>query len=101
MNGFEVERFSFEGKNYEIRIRSDGTKVYIRVFCEGEPANGFGYEVDTMTSFSLKRRMGFDSVKYLIHAAKEDVEQKRWEKHLEAVEKVKRHKQDRDPEQPE
>jgi hypothetical protein len=38
-----------------------------------------------MTAFDLKKLMGFDAIKQLIKSAREDVEQKRWERFLEAI----------------
>jgi hypothetical protein len=41
MIGIEIVPFSFEGKNYEIRIASDGATIRIRAFLNGKPANGY------------------------------------------------------------
>jgi len=88
MIGTEIVPFSFEGKDYEIRIVSDGATIRIRAFLNGKPANGYAYEINTITLFDLKRQIGFDGVKDLIQSAKEDVEQKKWERYLEAVDLV-------------
>lgn len=88
MIGTEIVPFSFEGKDYEIRIASDGATIRIRAFLNGKPANGYVYEINTITLFDLKRQIEFDGIKDLIQSAKEDVEQKRWERYLEAVDLV-------------
>lgn len=85
MTGIEVVPFSFEGKGYEIRVVSDGFTIRIRAFSGNQPANGYTYEVNTMTALDLKRLIGFDAIKDLIRLAQKDVEQKRWDRYLEAV----------------
>jgi hypothetical protein len=85
MTGIEVVPFSFEGKEYQIRVVSDGATIYVRAFCDNKPANGYSYQVTIMTAFDLKKLMGFDAIKQLIKSAREDVEQKRWERFLEAI----------------
>ena len=54
MQGIEVIPFEVEGKNYEVRIVSDGVTIFIRAFHEGKSANGFSYQVDWLTNFDLK-----------------------------------------------
>ena len=85
MSGIEVIPFSFEGKNYEIRVVSDGFTIRIRAFRDNKPVNGYVYEVNSMTVFDLKKQIGFNAIQNLIRLAQNDVEQKNWEKYLEAV----------------
>jgi hypothetical protein len=41
MTGIEVVPFSFEGREYQIRVVSDGATIYVRAFCDNKPANGY------------------------------------------------------------
>lgn len=85
MSGTEVVPFEFEGKQYQVRVVSDGVTIYVRAFLDNKPANGYEYRVNIMTSFDLKRAMGFDAVMDLVESAKEDIKLKRWEHLLKAI----------------
>ena len=87
MQGSEIIKvipFEFEGKNYEIRIESDGVTLFIRAFYKEKPANGFSYQVDHLTNFSLKKLIEYDAIEDLVTSAKEDILKKRWESLLKA-----------------
>ena len=85
MNGTEVIPFDFEGKQYQVRVISDGVTIYVRAFADNKPANGYEYRVNIMTSFDLKRAMGLDAIKDLVVSAMDDIRLKRWEHLLEAI----------------
>ena len=91
MSMFEVvERFSFDGKDYEIRTMSDGADIVIKVFCENKPANGFSYRFNIIEQADFKVLMQLDIMKTFIRIAREHVEQRHWEKYLSDLEKVRR-----------
>ena len=69
----QTEPFSHAGKEYEVRVISDGQSVFVKVFKGMEPANGFRYEVTLMTMQDAANVMGIDVVKHLIKTAKADV----------------------------
>ena len=85
MHSFEVIPFSFEGREYEIRVVSDGATIHVRAFHKGKPANGYSYQVDLMTAFDLKKLMVCDAIKELVDSAKNDVTERRWERLIEAM----------------
>ena len=89
MSAYQVTPFQHDGKEYEIRVNSDGLAVQIRAFLDGVPANGYIYQVNLTTAFDLKKIIGMDAIKDLIDMAKEDVKQKRWERFLEALDNTK------------
>ncbi len=78
-----MERIGFvaHGKEYEVRVISDGWTAYIRAFNKetGKPANGCKYQVDIGLTFfgnlesDIERIIGFDIVKHFIDLAKQDV----------------------------
>ena len=82
----QVIPFSFEDKEYEVRVVSDGATIHVRVFHEDKPANGYSYQVDIFTAFDLNKLMGFDAIKDLVESAKEDVRKKRYERLLKSME---------------
>jgi len=85
------EVFKANGKDYEIRIISDGATIRLRAFDKtGKPANGYTYQIDVTTNNDLKMIAGQDGVKEMIKFAKDDVAKKRWEKFLEAVKALKK-----------
>ena len=51
---FEKRTFQHDGKDYEIRISSDGCTIRIRTFLNGKPANGYIYSVDLLTQVDAK-----------------------------------------------
>jgi hypothetical protein len=74
--------FEFEGKQYEVRVVSDGFHVRIRAFLNGEPANGYIYSVDFPTTFDIMRKFQDDPVQELVNDAIKDVKGKIWERYL-------------------
>ena len=87
MNSHEIVPFEHDGKEYEIRVISDGATIYIRAFYQNRTANGYSYQVGVMKYFDLKKLMGFDAIKDLVDSAKQDVVENRWERFLEVLEK--------------
>lgn len=85
MNGNQVIPFEFEGKEYQIRVISDGATIYIRGFCDGRPANGYEYRINVTTAFDLKKLIRFQAITHLVELAKDDIRNKRWDRLLEAI----------------
>ncbi len=69
----QTEKFSHEGKEFEVRVISDGQSVYVKVFSSGNPVNGYRYEVTLETVHDAATVTGLDAVKHLIEIAKADV----------------------------
>jgi hypothetical protein len=80
--------FSFEGKDYEIRVISDGATTYVRAFCDGVPANGYTYQVSFPVTFDFERHFGVSAVGHLVESAKQDITEKAWERLLEAIKQI-------------
>lgn len=58
---------------YEVRVVSDGISVFLRVFRDGQPANGLRYEVSLETAQDASIVAGLDVVKDLIDTAIRDI----------------------------
>ncbi len=74
------ELFEFERKSYEVRIYSEGWKFTIRIYLDGNPVNGYKYSVDLPTAFDLHQIHNIDAIQKLVKLAKEDVQNKTWER---------------------
>lgn len=86
--------FTFEGKDYEIRVVSDGMTTYVRAFRDGAPANGYGYQVSFPVAFDLKKQLGVSAVDHLVDTAKRDITDKTWERVLEAIKQIEEHERE-------
>jgi len=75
--------FEHEGKDWEIRIFSDGWKFKVKAYIDGRPANGYSYSVEMPTAFDLQTVTGTDAIQTLVDIAKEDVVRNKWEKYVE------------------
>ncbi len=84
MTLIHTQQFSFEDKNYEIRVFSSGWEISIRVFEGEKPANGYTYAVSLPTAFDLEKIYNTDAVKALIDKAESDIRSKLWEKYVTA-----------------
>ena len=83
---YDSRPFENAGKKYEVRIASDGNTTYVRVFRDGQPANGYTYQVDQLTQVDAKMSgVGTDLVEVLVKSAKNDVETGVWERYVDAV----------------
>lgn len=80
--------FTFEDKDYEVRVVSDGSTIYVRAFREGAPANGYSYQVTVPIAFDFERCLGLSAVEQLIETAKKDVTEKAWEGLLDALKQI-------------
>ena len=84
MNLVKTEPFEFDKKQYEIRIFSDGWEFAIQAYINDKPANGYTYSVKLPTAFDLKKAWGLDAVQELVKTAKSDIENRNWERYVEA-----------------
>lgn len=67
-----IEKFTHNGKEFEVRVISDGISVFVRVFLDGTPANALRYEATLQTVHDVAAVIGLDVVKCLIITAKSD-----------------------------
>jgi len=88
------ELFEFEGKSYEVHIYSDGWKFTIRIYLNGNPANGYKYSVDLPTTFDLQQIHNVAAIQKLVELAKEDIQNKTWERfvtaHLQSIKTIEK-----------
>lgn len=69
----QKETFQHAGSEYEVRVISDGQWVFVTVFCNVKPANGYRYEATLETVHDAGIVSGLDAVKHLIEIAKADI----------------------------
>ena len=86
--------FTFEGKDYEIRVVSDGLTTYVRTFHDGVPANGYSYQVSFPVAFALNRQHGVSAVDHLVETAKRDITEKTWERVQEAIKQIEEYERE-------
>ena len=68
-----TQTFQHKGKDYDIRIISDGQSVFVKVFTDGKPANGIRYEATLETVHDAATVTDLDVVKELIKTAQADI----------------------------
>ena len=79
---FKSIPFEFEGEQYEVRLTSDGSTMYVRAFKDGQPADGFGYQVSFPVAMDIQAVMGLSAVEELIAEAQRNVRAKTWQEVL-------------------
>ena len=86
---YDTETFLHNGKEYEVRIVSDGLRTNVRAFLDGKPANGYSHSVDLHVDFSFTKKYGYSLVKELIDTARAEVINGQWERYLAAINQTK------------
>lgn len=86
---FKSIPFEFEDEQYEVRLATDGTTVYVRAFKNGEPADGFGYQVSLPMVMDIQAIMGLSAIDELIAEAQRNVRSKTWEEVLKLEAEMK------------
>jgi hypothetical protein len=83
--------FSHKGRNYEIRVFSDGHNMVVKAFEGNREANGYSHSVTFPVAVDLKHETGVDAIDVLIDDAKKDIVEERWEKYvLDWMEQIKK-----------
>ena len=72
--------FSFEEKNYEIKVFYDDKTINIVAFRNNYPANGFRHQIEISKNFSVKEIVNQKVINELIEIGKKDIFEKRWER---------------------
>lgn len=78
------EKFIHEGKDYEICLFSSGWDFTVKVYLDGKQANGYSYSVSLPTAFDLRNITGSDAIEVLFERAKNDIQEKNWERYVAA-----------------
>jgi len=74
--------FSFEEKNYEIRVFYDDRNINIVAFRNNYPANGFRHQIKISKNLSVIGIVNQKVINELIEIGKKDISEKRWERLL-------------------
>lgn len=74
--------FSFEEKNYEIRVFYDDKTINIVAFRNNYPANGFRHQIKISKSIAIEEILKQKVIDELIEICKKDISEKRWERLL-------------------
>lgn len=74
--------FSFEEKNYEIKVFYDDKTIDIVAFRNNYPANGFRHQIKISKNLSVKEIVNQKVINELIEICKKDISEKRWERLL-------------------
>lgn len=72
--------FSFEEKNYEIRVFYDDKTINIVAFRNNYPANGFRHQIKISKSIPIEEILKQKVIDELIEICKKDISEKRWER---------------------
>lgn len=78
--------FSFEEKNYEIKVFYDDKIINIVAFRNNYPANGFRHQIKISKSIPIEEILKQKVIDELIEICKKDISEKRWER-LTAIKK--------------
>ncbi len=72
--------FSFEEKNFEIKIFHDDNTINIVAFKNNYPVNGFRHQIKISKSIPIKEILKQKVTDELIEICKKDISEKRWER---------------------
>ena len=72
--------FSFEEKNYEIKVFYDNKTIDIVAFRNNYPANGFRHQIKISKSIPIEEILKQKVIDELIEICKKDISEKRWER---------------------
>jgi len=72
--------FSFEEKNYEIKVFYDDKTIDIVAFRNNYPANGFRHQIKISKNLSVEEIVNQKVIDELIEVCKKDISEKRWER---------------------
>ena len=75
--------FTFENKNYEIKIFYNNTLITIVVFHNNYPVNGFRHQIKISKNHQVKELLNRETIDEIIEIAKKDIVEKRWERLLQ------------------
>jgi hypothetical protein len=81
--------FTHDSQSYEVRVVSDGSTIYVKAFKDGQPANGYSYQISVPVAFDMKSLLGVSGIDDLVETAKHDVTQGTWEKFLVALDSLR------------
>lgn len=77
--------FTFENKQYEIRVLHGDNTINIVAFSNNHPANGYRHQIKIMKSSDPEKLLETDAVKELVEMSKNGIVEKRWDKVAEIL----------------
>jgi hypothetical protein len=75
--------FTFENKEYEIKVFYNDTLINILVFLKNYPVNGLRHYIKISKNLSVKMLLERKVIDELVDLAKKDILEKRWERLLQ------------------
>ena len=86
---FDSIPFTFEKKDFEIRIYYNDVTINVVAFLNGYPANGYRYQVKIPKKCSAKKVLENSPILELVEKCKNDIKEKKWEKLLKIIQESK------------
>ena len=80
MELFDTFPFSFEEKEYEIRVYYSDNLINVVAFHNNHPANGFRHQIQVSKKISVNELLKKDVINELVEISKKDILEKRWER---------------------
>ena len=75
--------FTFENKDYAIKIFYNDTLITILVFYNNYPVNGFRHQIKVSKNHAVKELLNRETIDEIIEIARKDIVEKRWERLLQ------------------
>jgi len=79
---FKTIQFSFEEKEYEIRVYYSDVLINVVAFYNNYPANGFRHQIKVSKKVSMNELLEKDVINELVEMSKKDIMERRWERLL-------------------
>jgi hypothetical protein len=72
--------FSYEEKEYEIRVYCTDRLINVVAFHNNHPANGFRHQIQVPKKISVNELLEKEVINELVDISKKDISEKRWER---------------------
>ena len=79
---FKSVPFTFEDKDYDIKVFYNDTTINTLVFHNNYPVNGFRHLIKISKKLSVKELLELNVIDEVIEIARKDIFEKRWERLL-------------------
>jgi hypothetical protein len=80
---FKSIPFTFENKDYAIKVFYNDTVINILAFHNNYPVNGFRHQIKISKNLSVKELLKRKIMDEIIEIARKDIFEKRWERLLQ------------------
>lgn len=77
---FKTFQFSFEEKEYEIRVYYNDELINVVAFYNNYPANGFRHQIKVSKKLSVNALLEKDVINEFVEISKKDILERRWER---------------------